>query len=85
MHSHNGPLLLPLLLLLLLLLLPPNGSSIKISLLSVSLTFYLPAVFSNKSLLFAPTRLGQATFFHGNLDGLKIGVQADRSHGHKEG
>ena len=63
---------------LLPLLLPPNGSSIKISLLSVSLTFYLAAVFSNKSLLFAPTQLGQATFFHKNLDGLKIGVQADK-------
>ena len=57
---------------------PPNGSSIKISLLSVSLTFYLAAVFSNKSLLFAPTQLGQATFFQKNLDGLKIRDWADR-------
>ena len=52
----------------------PNGSSIKISPLSVSLTFYLAAVFSNKSLLFAPTQLGRATFFCENLDGLKMGI-----------
>ena len=52
----------------------PNGSSIKISPLSVSLTFYLAAVFSNKSLLFAPTQLGRATFFRENLDGLKMGI-----------